>query len=107
RVSGVRQHPGVPPGDVARLAAADLAELTASHHDVGLVLSDALAAVWTSPAAGRRVRVVPPGQPSTGIWWGVVEELSRETGRPDLLVAADYDRELRYLCLTSFKSRHR
>ena len=36
RVTGIRQHPGVPPGDVAALAAADLAELAAGHRDVAL-----------------------------------------------------------------------
>lgn len=101
RVADVRQHPGVPPGGVASLAAADLTELAASHHEVGLVLSDALAAVWTAPAAGR-VRVMPPGQPSTGVWWGLIDELTSDAGHSDLLVAADYDPDLRYLCLTAF-----
>ena len=101
RVTGVRQHRGVPPGGVAGLAAADLTELAASHHQVGLVLSDALGAVWTAPAAGR-VRVMPPGQPSTGVWWGLIDELTSDAGHPDLLVAADYDPDLRYLCLTAF-----
>jgi 4-hydroxymandelate oxidase len=112
RVAGVRQHPGVPPGDVAVLAAADLAGLAAAdlaglaagHQDVALVLSDALAAVWTAPAASR-VRVMPPGQPSTDVWWGLIGELTGDAG-PDapasLLVAADYDPQLRYLCLTAF-----
>jgi len=65
------------------------------------VLSDALAAVWTAPAAGR-VRVMPPGQPSTGVWWGLIDELGGGPGHPDLVVAADYDPGLRYLCLTAF-----
>jgi 4-hydroxymandelate oxidase len=112
RVADVRQHPGVPPGDVARLAAADLAELAASQHDVALVLSAALAAVWTAPAAGR-VRVMPPGQPSTEVWWGLIDELTGDAdpvapaGHPDLLVAADYDPHLRYLCLTAFDTGSR
>jgi 4-hydroxymandelate oxidase len=103
RVAGVRQHPDVPPGGVAGLAAADLAELAAGHREVGLVLSDTLAAVWTAPAAGR-VRVMPPGQPSTGVWWGLIDELSSDAGHPDLLVAGDYDPGLRYLCLTAFEA---
>jgi 4-hydroxymandelate oxidase len=106
RVADVRQHPGVPPGDAAGLAAADLAELAAGQHEVGLVLSDALAAVWTAPAAGQ-VRVMPPGQPSTGVWWGLIDELTSDAGHPDLLVAADYDPGLRYLCLTAFDTRSR
>ena len=103
RITGLRQHAGVPPGDAAGLAEADLKELAASHHEVGLVLSAALAAVWTAPAAGR-VRVMPPGQPSTGVWWGLIDELASDAGQPDLLVAADYDPGLRYLCLTAFET---
>jgi hypothetical protein len=103
RVADVRQHPGVAPGDVAGLAAADLSELMAGRHEAGLVLSDALAAVWAAPAAGR-VRVAPPGQPATGVWWELIDELAGHTGGPDLLVAADYDPGLRYLCLTAFET---
>ena len=101
RVAGVRQHPGVPPGGVAGLAAAELAGLAAGWHDVGLVLGDRLAAVWTDPDAGQ-VHVMPPGQPSTGVWWGLVDELTAGAGHQDLLVIADYDPDLRYLCLTAF-----
>jgi hypothetical protein len=100
-MTGLRQHPGVPPGRVAELAAADLAALAAGHDEVLLVLSDAAAAAWTAPAA-TRVRVAPAGQPSTGIWWGLVDELASDAERPDLLVVADYDPELRYLCLAGF-----
>jgi 4-hydroxymandelate oxidase len=130
RIADVRQHPGVPPDRVADVAAADLTELAADHprqhrggflgvaptgqhrggflgvaptgqHSVALVLSDALAAAWPAPAA-KQVRVTPPGQPSTGVWWGLIDELSSDAGHPDLLVAADYDPDLRYLCLTAF-----
>ena len=53
---------------------------------------------------------MPPGQPSTGVWCGLIDELTDElpdgaAGRPDLLVIADYDPELRYLCLTAFDTR--
>jgi hypothetical protein len=103
RVAGVCQHPGIPPGEVAGLAAASLAELAAGHREVGLVLGGALATVWAGPAAGQ-VRAMPPGQPSTGVWWGLIDELAGDAGRrPGLLVAADYDPDLRYLCLTAFE----
>jgi hypothetical protein len=101
RLAGLRQHPGVPPDAVAGLAAADLKELAASHHETGLVLSAALAAEWAAPAAAR-VRVMPPGQPSTAVWWGLIDELTGDAGHPDLVVAADYDPGLRYLCLAGF-----
>lgn len=106
RLADVRQHPGVPPAEVAGLAADDLAELTAGHREVGLVLSDALAAVWTAPAA-RRVRRMPSGQPSTEVWWGLIDELTADAGQEDLVVAADYDPGLRYLCLAAFDTRSR
>ncbi len=100
-LTDLRQHPGVPPADVADLASAEFKDMAASYRELGLVLSDALAAVWTAPAAVR-VRVMPPGQPSTGVWWGLIGELAGSAGRLDLVVAADYDPALRYLCLTAF-----
>jgi len=106
RLADVRQHPGVPPDEVAGLAADDLTELAAGHREVGLVLSDALAAVWTAPAA-RRVRRMPSGQPSTEVWWGLIDELTADAGQEDLVVAADYDPGLRYLCLAAFDTRSR
>jgi hypothetical protein len=101
RLTDVRQHPGVRPADVAALAATELADMAGGHDEVRLVLGAGLAAAWTMPAAGR-ARVMPPGQPSTGVWWGLIDEIASEAGGPDLLVAADYDPQLRYLCLTAF-----
>jgi len=99
RVAAVRQHPGVEPDQVAGLAAKELADLSANR-EIRLVLGAALGAVWTAPAAGQ-VRVMPAGQPATAVWWGLVDELTGPAGAPDLLVAADYDPGLRYLCLTA------
>ncbi len=103
RVTALRQLPGVSPRCVAALAAAELKELTAGRQETGLVLGDALAALWTAPDAGR-VRVMPPGQPSTGVWWGLVDELTSDPGHPGTLVVADYDTQLRYLCLAAFEA---
>ena len=104
RVAGVRQHAGVPPGDVACVAATGLAELAAGRPEVRLVLSESLAAAWATPATAQ-VRVAAGGQPSTGLWWELVDELAADAdhlGHGDLVVAADYDPGLRYLCLTAF-----
>jgi hypothetical protein len=112
RVVGVRQRPGVAPDDVARLAAEDLIALAKEHRDVALVCGDALASVWTAPEADR-VRMVAPGQPATGVWSELIDELTRvdggsassraaNEGGTDLVVAADYDPDLRYLCMTGF-----
>jgi hypothetical protein len=103
RVTAVRQHPGVPPGCAASLAAAELKELTAGCQDTGVVLGDALAALWTAPDAGR-ARVMPPGQPSTGVWWGLIDELTGDGDDLGTLVVADYDAQLRYLCLCAFEA---
>jgi hypothetical protein len=105
RVVTVRQHPGVAPGDVASLAAAEFAELTAADPAAGLILGAALAETWTDPAA-KQVRVMPPGQPATAVWRGLTGELAGDgdvvTGNPGLVVIADYDPGLRYLCLATF-----
>jgi hypothetical protein len=106
RVADVRQHPCVAAGRAADLATADLAEMAASHREVGLVLGAALAEQWAAPPAGL-VRVMPPGQPSTGVWWGLIDELTGDAGQPDLVVAADYDPELGCLCLAAFDTGHR
>ncbi len=99
-LTDLRQHPGVPPAGVADLAAAELKDL-AGDVEAALVLSDAVGAVWTAPAAGR-VRVMPAGQPSTDVWWGLADELASDADRPGRLVVADYDPGLRYLCLAAF-----
>jgi 4-hydroxymandelate oxidase len=97
RITGMRQHASVVPAHVPVAAAGSLAELSAGR-EAGLVISDALAGVWPAPTAAR-VRVTPPGQPSTGVWWSLIDELA---GPPGLTVVADYDPELCYLCLTAF-----
>ncbi|MFL6162129.1 MAG: 2-hydroxy-acid oxidase [Jatrophihabitantaceae bacterium] len=94
RLVGLRQQGGVPAGEVAARAAACLAELTAGDGRSRLVVSEALA--WAWPAAGARV--APAGQPSTGLWWQLIDELA---DGPDLVVAADYDPDLGYLCLAA------
>jgi 4-hydroxymandelate oxidase len=101
RAQTLYQHPDVPPAAVADLAAADLAALTASHHEVAVVLGAALAELWIAPAA-KRIRAMPPGQPSTAVWWGLIDELTSADDHPDLVVVADYDPGLRYLCLAAF-----
>jgi hypothetical protein len=102
RVTDVCQHPDVPPEQVAGLAAAEAVRLSTGDHKVTLVLSDSLAEVWSVPPRGR-VRVMPASQPFTGVWWGVIDELNASTGDRILLIAADYDPGLRYLCLTVFE----
>jgi hypothetical protein len=41
--------------------------------------------------------VAPAGQPATGAWWHLAEQ---RTEQAELVVVADYDPDLRDLCLT-------
>jgi hypothetical protein len=100
-LTSLSQHPDVPPARVAELAEAELRRLVPGQGEVGLVVSSALGRLWAEPAAGR-VRVMPAGQPATDVWWGLIDELADGPDRPGLVVVADYDPALRYLCLTSF-----
>jgi hypothetical protein len=100
-LTDLRQYPGVASTSVAGLAAAELKDLADGRADVRLVLSDALGEVWTAPQASQ-LRLMPAGQPCTDIWSGLLDELSCDAGQPDLLVVADYDPDLRYLCLAAF-----
>jgi hypothetical protein len=99
RVTDLRQHPNVAPADVAGLASRQVAELSAGHRRVRLVLSDALATAW--PGHPDHTRAVA-GQPMTGVWWHLAEAL---TGSASLVVIGDYDHELRYLCLAGIEVR--
>jgi 4-hydroxymandelate oxidase len=97
RLAGLVQRPNLAASVVARQAKADLAELAGGHPEVRLVVSRALAAVWPGHPGDA---VGPPDQPTTGLWWQVLDELDAGTG---LLVAADYDPELGCLCLAAFE----
>lgn len=92
-VAGVHQRSGVVPDAVAGHAIAGIAELSAGHDEVRVVLGDGLATAWPSHPGHT---VVPVGQPATGAWWQLAEQLADPAG---LVVVADYDPELRNLCL--------
>ncbi|SCG33832.1 hypothetical protein GA0070213_10133 [Micromonospora humi] len=108
RVTALRQHAGVGPDDVAGLAAAELRGLGAGQPDVAVVLGAGLARVATAVVAstGSPVTVAPPGQPSTGVWWALLDWLDDGPGRAGTVVVADYDAERRYLCLVAIVTGH-
>jgi 4-hydroxymandelate oxidase len=101
RMTVLRQHPDVAAGDVAALAAAELATLSAGCPDARVVLGAALAAAWPAHPTGR-VTVTPPGQPVTGLWWTLLDRTAVGAPRTGPVLAADYDPELRYLCLVGW-----
>lgn len=112
RLVALTQRPDLAAAAVAGQAEADLAELSDGYREVRVVLSQALAAAWPRQL-GEQVRVGPADQPSTGIWWQLLDELDAldehttpaepGAGRPGLLVAADYDPDLRYLCMIAIE----
>ncbi len=107
RLVGLRQRPGLAATDVVEQAAADLAELSAGCSRVRVLASPALADIWSPPPADG-LRVGPADQPATGLWWQLLDELAagqraEEPAEPELLVTADYDPDLGYLCLAAFE----
>ncbi|WBB76009.1 2-hydroxy-acid oxidase [Micromonospora sp. WMMD1128] len=108
RVTALRQCADVAPEDVAGLAAAELRGLGAGRADVAVVLGAGLAGVANGVVAsgGKPVTVAPPGQPSTGVWWALLDRLDDGPVRPGTVVVADYDPELRYLCLVAIVTGH-
>lgn len=104
RLTGLRQRPDTAVDEVAGQATADLAELSAGRRRVRVVASPVLAELWSGPDG---LRTGPAGQPSTGVWWQLLDELAAEPPvspvPADLIVAADYDPALGYLCLAAFE----
>jgi hypothetical protein len=79
-------------GVSAEDAAGKLAELLADRPEARLLLSESLAVHRPEQADG-----VPTGQPNTGLWWQLLDELAEGT---DLLLA-DYEAQLGYLSLAA------
>jgi hypothetical protein len=94
----VRVYPGVPAEDASAFLDRELAALPESPRRT-LVLGEGLASLVGGGGPGWRIAHPPPGQPVTGVW----RELADWIAAPgDMLVLADYDPALRYLCLAAF-----
>jgi len=90
RVERVVNEPGVAPPDLAER----LHRFTGAYPDSKVLLGAAL-----SPSTVDGARVAPPGQPATGVWTLLAEELA---GHPSgTVVMADYDPQLGYLSAAS------
>jgi hypothetical protein len=97
-VPAIRQHADLAPEAVGALLAAEVAELSAGHDDVTVVLGSLLAGALDKQPSGARIATV--GQPYTGIWSELVDELA-VTDRARRVLIADYDPQLRHLSLTA------
>jgi hypothetical protein len=104
-LSAVCVLPDTPPdalaGELAALPAPPAAGTTA-------ILGAALAPqAHTLPAPGRdgvdRVRIAPAGQPTTGVWWELADEVRAAADGPRRLLLADYDPDSRSLCLAALR----
>ncbi|MBB5114660.1 4-hydroxymandelate oxidase [Micromonospora echinospora] len=102
RVTALRQHADVRVDDVAALAAAEVAGLTAGRGDVAVVLGADLAAAWPGPG-GHAVTTGPGRQPSTGVWWALLDRLAGDAARPRTVLAADYEPGLGYLSVVALE----
>ncbi|MFY1674523.1 2-hydroxy-acid oxidase [Plantactinospora sp. WMMB334] len=120
RLVAHRQHPGIPADMLPARLAAELADLRADAGETTLVLGGGLAGTPVDALPVDRVRVAPAGQPGTGVWWGLADELAEAGADPDpvagpgtvpapaldpvrrRLVLADHDTMLGYLCLAAF-----
>ncbi|MFI5850746.1 2-hydroxy-acid oxidase [Micromonospora chalcea] len=102
RVAALRQHADVRVDDVAALAAAEVAGLTAGRGDVAVVLGADLAAAWPGPG-GHAVTTGPGRQPSTGVWWALLDRLAGDAARPRTVLAADYEPALGYLSVVALE----
>ena len=101
RVTALRQHVDVDAGDVAALAAAEVRELTAGRTDVAVVLGADLAAAWPGPG-GDAVTAGPRRQPSTGVWWALLDRLAGDAP-PRTVLAADYEPGLGHLSVVALE----
>ncbi len=110
RLDALHQHPGVTPGQLGGLLAADIAAMSAGRAEVTLIMGASLADA-RQPALGAlraacpagQVRVAPAGQPYTGVWWelaGALPGCAAQSTEGRVLLA-DYDPALRYLCLAA------
>ena len=93
----VRQHTDVAPGEVAAVLHAELDHLPCGT----VILGETLRTHMGHGGAGATaLRTVPAGQPSTGVWWALVDELAQP--QAEHVVVAEYEPALRYLCLATF-----
>jgi hypothetical protein len=95
RLDSVRQHVDVSADAAPALFAKEIGELSAG---ATLILGGGLASqLETARPDGGLVRPAPPGQPATGAWWELVDELDRPG--PRSIVVADHEPLARQLCL--------
>lgn len=105
-VTSVREYAGTAPADVRGLLAEQLADLTAAT-DPGrrvLLLGGGLSKDDADGLGVDRVIAAPTGQPCTGVWSELAQGHAEWAAQGALVTLADYDRQLRTLCLCTIEA---
>jgi 4-hydroxymandelate oxidase len=106
-LSSVREFPDTAPDAVPGLLGARLADLLASERPENsvLVLGGGLSKDDADGHGIGRVITAPAGQPCTGVWHELAQGHAEWAEQGALVILADYDRQLRTLCLCAIASR--
>ena len=96
RLGSIVTRAGLPDEALPR----EIDALCSGTQPVTLILSSALADRVEVPDVDR-VRTAPAGQPFTGVWWEVADELSLADAAPRRIVLGDYDPLQSCLCLAA------
>jgi 4-hydroxymandelate oxidase len=97
----VRQHAGVAPDQVGARMRSDVAELSGARPDLTVIIGNGLAAARESIVDD--VLRASKGQPYTGVWWELSAGLAGWQARDRLVLLADYDAALGYLCTAAMR----
>ncbi|HEV2343394.1 MAG TPA: hypothetical protein VGS97_04820 [Actinocrinis sp.] len=105
-LSAVREHAGIAPGEVPELLVAQVSELAAGI-DRGrrvLVLGGGLSKADAEGLGIDRIVAAPAGRPCTGVWHELAQGHAQWSEHGDFVILADYDRQLRTLCLCAIET---
>jgi hypothetical protein len=109
-LSAVRELAGIAPSEVPRLLAAQLAEITSAGSDRGrdpgrcvLVLGGGLSKADADGLGIDRIVAAQAGRPCTGVWHELAQGRAQWSEQGDFVILADYDRQLRTLCLCAIE----
>lgn len=105
-LSSVREHAGIAPDEVRDLLGAQLADLGTGPGPRVLILGGGLSK-YEIDADGfdvGQVVTAPPGRPCTGVWHELAQGYAQWSDQDARVILADYDRQLRTLCVCAIET---